>query len=501
MSTSETARGPSSVPELHVCTPDGRVFRFVKTFHVGREQDCEMRLQDSKVSRRHLEVSFHDGRWHIRDLSSANGVFVNGQRVRTAAVEGTLTASLGIDGPSLLFESDPQARPKKTPVAAAATIQTPGSETKLLASYEERYFGSGALQGQVGGRTMMIRKAFEKVQKKQKYRFMWVAGALALAALGAAGYAYYKHQQVKQQQALALAFFYDMKALDVAIANIEKSLAQSGDVRMKEQVRSLRERRAQTESTYDNYLKVLNLYDARLSEEERLILRVTRRFGECELAAPTDYMQEIKSYIQKWRSTTRYEGAIKTATEMGYTPRIADEFIKQNLPPHFFYLAMQESSFNALASGPPTRWGYAKGMWQFIPDTAGRYGLTIGPLVSVPKPDFRDDRHDWQKATVAAARYIKDIYSTDAQASGLLVMASYNWGEGHVIKLVRSLPENPAERNFWKLVERYKNRVPPETYNYVFNIVAAAVIGEDPRLFGFSFDNPLGFVETQGTHP
>jgi hypothetical protein len=37
--------------------------------------------------------------------------------------------------------------------------------------------------------------------------------------------------------------------------------------------------------------------------------------------------------------------------------------------------------------------------------------------------------------------------------------------------------------------------VPGETYDYVFNIVSAAVIGEDPRLFGLSFDNPLGFVE------
>jgi hypothetical protein len=32
---------------------------------------------------------------------------------------------------------------------------------------------------------------------------------------------------------------------------------------------------------------------------------------------------------------------------------------------------------------------------------------------------------------------------------------------------------------------------PPETYNYVFYIVSAAVIGENPRLFGFNFNNPL----------
>ena len=43
--------------------------------------------------------------------------------------------------------------------------------------------------------------------------------------------------------------------------------------------------------------------------------------------------------------------------------------------------------------------------------------------------------------------------------------------------------------NFWKLIERF--RIPDETYKYVFSIVSAAVIGENPRAFGFTFDNPL----------
>jgi membrane-bound lytic murein transglycosylase D len=495
MSSAETSRPSSPVPELHVCTPDGRVFRFVKTFCVGREHDCDLRLDDPKVSRKHLEVSFHDGRWHVRDLQSANGAFVGARRVQAVAVEGALTVSLGIDGPSLQFELDPKAQPKPAPAPAAATVQSGGGETRLLAEYEERYFGSGALEEGSSGRTMMIRKAFEKVQRKQKRQYLWAIGAMTLVVLMAAGYAYRQQQQVKKQQALALAFFYDMKAIDVATAKIEKALAESGDARMSEQVRSLRDRRRRAESTYDNYLKVLNLYDEKLSQEERLILRVTRRFGECELAAPPEYIQQVKAYIRKWRATDRYANAVKTAAQMGYTAKIADEFITQDLPPHFFYLAMQESSFNAVASGPPTRYGYAKGMWQFIPDTASRYGLTIGPLAGAPRPDLRDDRHDWQKATHAAARYIKDIYATDAQASGLLVMASYNWGEGRVIKLLRSMPLNPTDRNFWKLLEKYRDRVPQETYDYVFYIVSAAVIGENPRLFGLPFDNPLGFVD------
>jgi hypothetical protein len=175
--------------------------------------------------------------------------------------------------------------------------------------------------------------------------------------------------------------------------------------------------------------------------------------------------------------------------------RIAQEFDRQHLPAQFLYLALEESDFNETASGPPTRMGIAKGMWQFIPETATRYGLTVGPLVAYRRPDPNDDRHKWEKATRAAATYIKDIYATDAQASGLLVMASYNFGENRVINMVRSMPANPRERNFWKMLERYRERVPKDTYDYVLSIVSAAVIGENPRLFGFAFDNPLAFTD------
>ena len=155
------------------------------------------------------------------------------------------------------------------------------------------------------------------------------------------------------------------------------------------------------------------------------------------------------------------------------------------------YLGLQESNFNVGACGPPTRFGIAKGMWQFIPTTARSYGLRTGPLAELQQFDPGDERHDFLKSTQAAAEYISYIYNTQAQASGLLVMASYNWGENRVIKLINTMPENPKERNFWCLLSKYRSNIPQETYDYVFYIVSAAVIGENPRLFGFDFDNPL----------
>ncbi|RWX47880.1 hypothetical protein VT98_11944, partial [Candidatus Electrothrix communis] len=47
------------------------------------------------------------------------------------------------------------------------------------------------------------------------------------------------------------------------------------------------------------------------------------------------------------------------------------------------------------------------------------------------------------------------------------------------------------ERNFWQFLKKYRKKMPQQTYDYVFYIFSAAVIGDNPRLFGFDFDNPL----------
>ena len=486
---------PRDVPALLVRIAGAGTLRLSRPFHIGRDPSCEVQIQDVHVSRRHVAVSFENGQWSLRDLQSSNGVFVNGERVETASVGEHLTISLGADGPSLVMELE-RAALTPTPKTRQAPSEKPAAKSDAPGD-AQRYFGPTIDEESVGGRTMMIRRAFEDIQKKQKRRYRSIVAVVALAGLAAGGYAYYGHRQMSRQEAVAQELFYAMKALDVDIAGVERLVATSGHVQGQEQVKRYMEQRRAMENNYDRFLS--GLYDRRLTEQERLILRVTRTFGECELAAPSEYLREVDRYIRKWQTTGRFARAVKLARDLGYTKRIAEEFLGQNLPPQFFYLAMQESDFQPFRSGPPTRMGIAKGMWQFIPETGARYGLTIGPLAALPRPDPGDDRHKWEKATNAAARYIKDIYATDAQASGLLVMASYNWGEQRVIRLVRNMPANPRERNFWKLLEKHRAQLPLETYDYVFYIVSAAVIGENPRLFGFDFDSPLGFLKDGGS--
>jgi hypothetical protein len=53
------------------------------------------------------------------------------------------------------------------------------------------------------------------------------------------------------------------------------------------------------------------------------------------------------------------------------------------------------------------------------------------------------------------------------------------------------MPQSPAERNFWALIAKHRNQVPAETYDYVYRIGSAAVIGQKPELFGFDFASPF----------
>ena len=110
---SVTGNTPRSlaIPLLSVRTEDGRTFRFSRPFHIGREHDCDVRIEDGHVSRKHVMVSFGNGRWRLRDQRSGNGVFVDGQRVDSASIDSRLTIQLGADGPLVTMELEGRARP------------------------------------------------------------------------------------------------------------------------------------------------------------------------------------------------------------------------------------------------------------------------------------------------------------------------------------------------------------------------------------------------------
>jgi hypothetical protein len=483
---------PGSPPLLRILVLDGdqpeRAFEFRESFKIGRSPECAVCVPNKFLSRCHVEVVFENAAWMVRDLNSSNGMFLGDARVAKYTVTGTPTKlRLGLGGPfvSVHMEVSPS---KQTPV--------PSDVQPSVHSYVQHYFGQKEEGTPIGQHTMFVRMAFSQVQKRQRTGWLLLLGVLAVLVVLVSGYAAYQHREVSKQRALAESVFYSVKALDVDIANFERLAIETNSESWSSQLRAYQERRRKLELRYLQFAAAVGGRDKKLTEQQQITIRIARIFGECELAMPATFQAEIDKYIRKWQSSGRLARAVAEANQKGYTRTIAKELLAVGLPPQFFYLALQESDFDPYISGPETHMGIAKGMWQFVPETAIKYGMKVGPLVALRRPDPSDDRHHWDVETKAAAQYMRDLYASDAQASGLLVMACYNWGEDRVLPLVRGLPANPEERNFWKIQEKFGRKIPAETYDYVLSIVSAAIIGENPRLFGFDFDNPLAHLES-----
>jgi membrane-bound lytic murein transglycosylase D len=441
---------------------------FARSFHIGRAVGTDVVVNDDRVSQQHAAVVLSDGKWYLQDLGSSNGTFIDGKRIDRASIAGTVQVRLGHDGPTLILKT------AGTDEAARPTVVTQPTESRIL----DRFLGDRA-PSVMSPHTAMLRRVLRSEHRRRGKRYMIALAALALLVVITSAVVYVQRKQIQRARAAASELFYSMKSLELEVARLQLSTRE---------LQSYREQRDQMQQRYVDYLEYLGIYGDQTPHDLQVIYRVVHRFGESEVNVPREFVAEIRRYIERWRLSGRLDEAMARAKQGNYAQQIADILLEQDLPPDFIYLALQESNLKLEAVGPETRYGIAKGMWQLMPETARSYGLQVGPLVGVARFDPSDDRHKLEPSTRAAARHLRYIYTTDAQASGLLVMASYNWGQGNVLRLIRTMPENPRDRNFWQLLVRYRDQIPQETYHYVFSIVSAAVIGENPALFGFDFD-------------
>ena len=143
------------------------------------------------------------------------------------------------------------------------------------------------------------------------------------------------------------------------------------------------------------------------------------------------------------------------------------------MPADLAYIPIVES---ALADDQESSAG-AAGPWQMTPATARAYGLRVD--------ERTDERTDLVKSTRASCRYLKDlILDFGAGSSVMLALAAYNLGPSKVKQAVMNTVHDPIkQRNFWYLYRI--NALPKETREYVPKVVAAMIIGRNPRHFGF----------------
>ena len=187
-----------------------------------------------------------------------------------------------------------------------------------------------------------------------------------------------------------------------------------------------------------------------------------------DIAIPLN--QRVLAYIDLFQG--RLHDFIEEGLRRGskYLPMIQNVFRAEGLPLDLAYVPLVESAFkpNALSKAK------AKGVWQFMAGTGIENGLKQNWYI--------DERSDPEKATVAAAKYLKtlaDLFDGDWH----LALASYNGGPG---RLQRAMKTSRLD-DFWSIAAKPK-LLPRETREYVPMILAAIVIARSPEDYGFEFE-------------
>ncbi len=154
-----------------------------------------------------------------------------------------------------------------------------------------------------------------------------------------------------------------------------------------------------------------------------------------------------------------------------YRDKIVDAFREAGLPEELSWLPLIESGFKVRALSSAR----ALGLWQFIPSTGYKFGLSRDAWV--------DERLDPEKSTAAAIDYLEELHKIFGDWT--TVLAAYNCGEGAVLKVIRNQKINYLD-NFWDIYER----LPRETARYVPRFLAVLHILKEPEKYGMEIKEP-----------
>jgi membrane-bound lytic murein transglycosylase D len=178
----------------------------------------------------------------------------------------------------------------------------------------------------------------------------------------------------------------------------------------------------------------------------------------------------VLSYVELFSG--RLRGYLQEGLSRGaqFLPMIQDVFRAEGLPLDLAYVPLVESAFKPDALSRAK----AKGMWQFMRGTALENGL---------KHDwYIDERAEPEKATRAAAKYLKTLYGMFGDWH--LALASYNGGPGRVQNAIKRAG---GVKDFWRL-SASRRYLPQETRDYVPLILAAMIVARNPAQYGMDVE-------------
>jgi membrane-bound lytic murein transglycosylase D len=199
--------------------------------------------------------------------------------------------------------------------------------------------------------------------------------------------------------------------------------------------------------------------------DPRLALKAQKELMRVRHDLPLTVNDSVLQYLSFF-TTTRGRAIVERGLERSgrYNDMIRRVLREEGMPEDLMYLAQAESAFQPDAV---SRAG-ARGIWQFMRSRGEEYDLDSNYWV--------DERSDPEKATRAAARHLRDLYAMFGD--WYLVMAAYNCGPLGVAHAV----ERTGYADFWELQKL--SVLPKQTQNYVPIILALALVGKDPALYG-----------------
>ena len=188
--------------------------------------------------------------------------------------------------------------------------------------------------------------------------------------------------------------------------------------------------------------------------------------AKAEFAGSVIYFDTTEKYERMDRELMSFTYMHTTSTLMlkrsgRYFPQVEPVLRKYGIPDDFKYLMVIESNLDPKAVSTAG----AAGLWQFTKTTAKDFGLVVDAEV--------DERYNIEKETEAACKYLQRAF--ELFGDWATVAASYNCGIGGMVRRVSEQRRN----SFFDLW------LPEETSRYVYRIVAAKMMFENPAAFGF----------------